>query len=739
MALTQVQSRQTLFCILLGCALVLVSGCSTTRTEREYKTRANQSNDIERTPATDVEDGLASGEVKSSASGQSASTSRKGRSRLTRVPELADGTGEATEDSQVGPQRFAVTEIDTVVPPLELPMFIDVVFGEMLGVPFVTGPGVAGKTDIVQLRSSGIMPAETFLDLVRVALADYGVVISRQDGVYQIIEDSSLRSKRPRFIRSRARPTTPVPLRPIVQFVELSAVSARDMVSILRQAFGSRNDNLSFEAEPNSNYIVLSGLPEDVNAALSVIYEMDELRYAGTQVQAYSPSHWKVNELAIEIERILTAEGWQVSTKEDNPRSILILPIIYSNDLLIFSRSNEARGRVNYWLEQLDRPVISGGAPQLYIYNVKNTDARVLAETANQVLAGSSVRDPVSIVEAQARAAQAANAGPGVQQGLNNGSGGDFVVDSVGNRLIFSGTSSEYERVLPMLTELDVPASEVLIEVMIAQVNLADSTQAGVDWTIRNLSDNNLRGAAGSLLTDEGGTVSGLLSRGAFGPAGIAFGIFSPDVDVNVDAFAENSQITILSTPRLVARSGRSASVQVGANVPIITSQRAAPNQPGAGDLIDTLQTIEYRSTGIILNIEPIVFSDDRIDLTISQEVSSTSAPAAGAIPSPTINNTSVQTLLSLEDGSTAVIGGLIQDNVNRAESGVPFFKDLPVLGTLFSSDSVSVDRQELVILITAYVLRNQADRDAFVERYTKDIDATLAKDNLITLRPRFF
>ncbi len=718
----------------------LASGCSTVRNERAYTTRAYQSTDIPRSQPDEDAEGQ---------SGDEAADQRRARAQSTysSIPRLAESAVEPDEADAGPPPTFSNQEIDAVVPPLELPMFVDVVFGKMLGAPYVTGQGVAAKTGIVQLRSSGTMPAETFLELVKIALADYGVRVSYEAGVFQIVEDIALQARRPRFIRSRARLDAPLTLRPIVQFVELNAISASDMTGILQQAFGVRSESLNFDADPQSNYIVLTGLPDDVNAALSIIYEMDELRYAGTQVQRYSPSHWNASELANEVERVLTAEGWQASAREDAPRPVLLLPIAYSNDLLIFSRSPQARSRVNLWLAELDRPVQRGDAPQLFVYNVKNLDARTLAETANAVLAGGRVRDPVSAIEAQTRAAQAraaalaggGAAGPGGDE-QGRGATGDFVVDPLGNRLIFSGTNSEYERVLPMLTQLDVAPPEVLIEVMIAQVTLTDSSQVGVDWTIRNLSDNNFNNPSGfGGVSDVASGLSGIVSRGGFGATGIAFGIFSPDATVNIDAFAENNQVNILSTPRIVARSGSSASVQVGADVPIITSQRAAPNQPGAGELIDTLQTVEYRSTGIILNIEPIVFSDDRIDMSLTQEVSSTSAPAAGAIPSPTINNTSVQTVLSLQDGATAVIGGLIQDQVTRNESGVPLFKDLPVIGNLFSTDSVSVDRTELVILITSYVLRDQGDRDAFVERFSRDIDETLARDNLVTLRPRHF
>jgi general secretion pathway protein D len=153
---------------------------------------------------------------------------------------------------------------------------------------------------------------------------------------------------------------------------------------------------------------------------------------------------------------------------------------------------------------------------------------------------------------------------------------------------------------------------------------------------------------------------------------------------------------------------------------------------------VDVISSVEYRSTGIILQIEPIVFSDNRIDLTISQEVSS-ALPTAGPISSPTFANTSVTTQLSLEDGATAVIGGLIQDNVTREERGIPFLKDVPLLGRAFSTETQSVDRSELVILITAYILRDKSQKAALANTLSAQIDRTLRTDNLVTLRPRFF
>ena len=141
-----------------------------------------------------------------------------------------------------------------------------------------------------------------------------------------------------------------------------------------------------------------------------------------------------------------------------------------------------------------------------------------------------------------------------------------------------------------------------------------------------------------------------------------------------------------------------------------------------------------------MLTIEPIVFSDNRIDLTISQEVSATIDVQNSSISSPTISNRSIQTQLSLEDGQTAILGGLFQENKIVDEKGIPILKDIPYIGSLFSNESLSVDRTELVVLITAYVLRGQVDRTQFVNHYRRSLEEVLSdEERFETLLPKKF
>lgn len=396
------------------------------------------------------------------------------------------------------------------------------------------------------------------------------------------------------------------------------------------------------------------------------------------------------------------------------------MPVEYSNDLFIFAKTALAHERVDSWIRELDKPVRGGDTEQIFIYQVKNVDATILAETANGVLFSSSRGNFSSAVP-----------GLGGNQNtdtalISQNSNAVFNVDPLGNRIIFTGTTTDYNKLLNLLEQLDTPAPEVLIEVQIAEVTLTDETNFGVDFFIDDLGNNSVTATA---------QTGGL----GLGSSGLNVNILSGNVDAALNAFSSNRRVKLLSTPILVARSGGEAEIQVGQDIPIITAQRAANNQNGDGNT-DILQSIDYRKIGNLLSIAPIVFSDDRIDLSITQEVSSTVDVSNSTISSPTISNRSLSTQLSLEDGQTAVLGGLISENYIQDERGIPLLKDLPVVGTVFSNEALSVNRTELIVLITAYVLRGQVDKDQFVSRISNRIDGALGnEDRFVTLLPRKF
>ncbi|MNH87471.1 Type II secretion system protein D precursor [compost metagenome] len=218
----------------------------------------------------------------------------------------------------------------------------------------------------------------------------------------------------------------------------------------------------------------------------------------------------------------------------------------------------------------------------------------------------------------------------------------------------------------------------------------------------------------------------GVLSGGTegiqIGGGGLLMSFVGPEFRARLNAQASNNRVNILQRPQLVARSGGTARFQVGTDVPIITSQRATNTQIG-GDGTDILQSVQYRQTGVILDLQPVVYGD-RVDITISQEISEVGKSTNPAIASPPILNRSLTTQIAITDGWTGVLGGLISNNYTKINDGIPFLKDIPLVGSAFQNNSVTGARTELLILITPHVLRGDEDMADFADRYASDMNA---------------
>ncbi len=167
--------------------------------------------------------------------------------------------------------------------------------------------------------------------------------------------------------------------------------------------------------------------------------------------------------------------------------------------------------------------------------------------------------------------------------------------------------------------------------------------------------------------------------------------------------------MSILSTPRILVKSGEVASIDVGTEVPIITSQATAP------DLNDgsILQSIQYRKTGVLLEIEAVVHSGQRVDLKLSQEVSEAAATDTSDISSPSIFSRRLQTSLSLQDGESTLLGGLISSTRTDGKTKVPLLGDIPVIGRAFQNRRREGTRTELLMLITPYVIEDASQARA--------------------------
>ena len=179
-----------------------------------------------------------------------------------------------------------------------------------------------------------------------------------------------------------------------------------------------------------------------------------------------------------------------------------------------------------------------------------------------------------------------------------------------------------------------------------------------------------------------------------------------------LDLLASLSKVKVISAPRVMVLNNRTASIEVGDQVPVATSTAVGVTTANA-PIVNTIQLLD---TGIILRVTPRVGTGGLVLLDINQEVSSSVPTTSSTINSPTIQQRKISSSIAVQDGQTLAIGGLISDTRTKTRSGIPYLMDLPYVGPLFSLRNDQVDRTELIVLITPRIVHDEHEADAVTE-----------------------
>jgi general secretion pathway protein D len=589
---------------------------------------------------------------------------------------------------------------------MPLPVFVQAVYGLILKKTYSMDAQVSVRKDLVTLRASALQTPSQIENAARLLLKTYGVAVNDIGaGNYRVAPDNTQTGYAPEILRGRALPEVPLALRPIYQLVELQAVQSTELVAWLNKIFGAR---VSIVDDSPHNTLILSGNSDDIAAVLATIHVLDQPIMKGRKSLRINPVFWSADELAKKLTDILTAEGYRATTTSAGQFPINIIPISGINALIVFTADPAVMQHITEWVREFDKPNPSKGSGGGYFtYQARFTNAENLAKTMQSVMGEGQPAAP-----AQVYPAGAVVIGPAQAQAPKVS--GRVIVNSATNTLIFQGSSDNHTQLLNLLQELDKPTKAALIEVTVAEVSLDNTTQMGVEWALANSGANYVGGtlagvALGATRATGGlGIGSGGLTIAQLGGAG--------DLRALLNMLATSSNANVLSSPRILARSGETASIQVGSEIPTINQQQTNAATGGTG----VLQSVQYRKTGIILNVKPIIYSGDRIDLDVTQEVSdSTKVGAAG---SPIIDTRRVQTQLSLKDGTPVLLGGLISRNNSRAETGVPFLKDIPLVGQLFRTNTDNNRKTELLVLITPYIVADDHDAKAITDAFRNQL-----------------
>jgi general secretion pathway protein D len=349
------------------------------------------------------------------------------------------------------------------------------------------------------------------------------------------------------------------------------------------------------------------------------------------------------------------------------------------------------------------------GKGKINVYYLKNANAEEIAKLMQALVSRLPVPPPPG-------SPQAAVSPATLLEGTVT-----ITADKATNSLIIVGTPTDFETMKDVIQKLDIRRRQVYVEVAIIEMSLSKMRDLGFELQApvrtSSLSDN-----ATSVSTVGGTNFGNIGNVIANGPAalasmpGLAVGAIKGtftfqnkqylSIGALLHALQTDGNVNVLSTPNLLTMDNQKAEIMVGQNVPFITGQ----TQNAITGSQTLFNTVNRQDVGIKLSLTPQIASDDNVRLEVNQEISDVIATSMSNPAGPTTSKRSASTTIVVKDRQTMVIGGLIRDNVTSTESKVPFLGDIPILGWLFKSKTTSIDKTNLMIFITPYIIKNEGE-----------------------------
>jgi general secretion pathway protein D len=335
---------------------------------------------------------------------------------------------------------------------------------------------------------------------------------------------------------------------------------------------------------------------------------------------------------------------------------------------------------------------------RIFVYPLRNGNAENVRDILNNLFTEIQAlnQEATGRTGQQFQGRQQAAPGGG---GQTSDSGGDdlsedtyFEADTDTNALLIMTSSKNYEKIKPILDELDKPVGQVLIKVLFAEITHSDGVDLGTEFSMVNIRS-------------DGDRTTSTTSFGSPGQ-GLSVNVLEGDLDVTLNALQETGRLNVLSRPYILTRNNQLASISIAEEVPIPTGSTTVAGQ--------TQVTVEYRNDiGIVLDVTPSINPDGLVNMTVSPQITTRTSEKVSIsenLEAETFATRSADTRVAVEDGQTIVIGGLIEDQITDTTRKVPLLGDLPLAGMLFSRKIREKSKTELLIFLTPHVAATAAD-----------------------------
>ncbi len=629
------------------------------------------------------------------------------------------GSGKFFKLSTIGDVKGPGNSIDKIYLNFEnadVPAITRMVIGEILGLEFDIDPDIKNT---ITFKTKVPISRQALLGEFQNVLADNNIsLLEINRRIYIMSEAKRYSDNTPRL-----HGTQKIGDKSVLP-IQLKYISATQIANLLQSV---STGEAKIQADTTRNIIIVSGTPQDILTVHEMIKMFDVDWLAGMSFALFPLSVADAGTVIFELEKIFEQQDSALTNV------FKFIPLERLNAILVISKQPLYFERIAQWIKRLDMGEKQIGYG-LHVYYLTNTKSSTVASMLQELFAdgGIGISNKAPEPPKQTRSGPRISNSNSESKGRQNDDQRDdyydqkshsnvasvntgnvkIIPDEENNALIIKSSATDYRMIEAAIKRLDLPPLQVMIEATIAEVSLTNELQYGINaFFDKEHFTGNMNGSGVASKT-----ATALIDKG------FKFIFKNQDIMATLKMLKEKTDVKVLSSPYAMVHNNKTVDMKVGKQVPVIsteTTSNAAADAP-------TVTNIDFRDTGIMLTVTPRVSNDGKVTLDIIQE--KTEADNAGnsnnsneARLTPAFTDQKLNTIVTVQSGNTIALGGLISDTAEEGRSGVPLLMDIPILGRIFSTNTSTGTRKELLILVTPRIIKNDDDAllitDEFRER----------------------
>jgi general secretion pathway protein D len=543
----------------------------------------------------------------------------------------------------------------------------------------------------------------------------------------------------------------------LTQIFKLNYENPNNLVAVLRPLITANN---TINASPGNNSLVITDYADNLQRLGKIISALDQP--AGGELQVVPLKNAVASDVVQTVQKLIDGSSTAVPGVPGQGGATSVSVENRTNSLIVRASNQSRMAAALSIIDKLDQPTPNGGpAGNIWVVYLKNSDAVKMAELLRAAIsagsAGNAGGGPTGgtggapTAEGRTTVTQNPNAPSGtsgtaggmsaqsstpVAASARPSTGGQVQADPATNSLIITASEPVYRQMRQVIDQLDVRRAQVYVEALMIQVDAQKAADIGFQWQGLLGGGGNAYVGGGTNYAQANGNSGGNIIDLAIAAGTAVKGGTTTTTTTSSGSTTVSSQVgnglnlgwvpkingvytlaalahfletnaggNVLSTPNLIAMDNEEAKIVVGQNIPLVTG--SFTNTGGSSSSVNPFQTVERQDVGITLRIKSQVGENGTVRMTIYEENSSVSGTS-----SQVTNKTSVETYVTVDDGSMIAIGGLIKDEYNDSTSGVPVLQSIPLLGNLFKSSDRTRHKNNLMLFLRPIVIRNQSDAD---------------------------